>query len=153
MKQNVVIFDIDGILADINHRYIHYKHLCNCGLDTRNPYHEDELNQKNYQYYLFFKNRGYKIYIFSSRSIVFRKETEKWLEKYNIIYDKLEMRQVKDYRLAHLVKEDFLNRNFGPQSQERVKAVFEDEKGCIEMYRRKGITKIYDCRQNMQIYS
>ena len=144
-QKKVVIFDIDGILADISHRYEHYTHICNCFFNIRESYHVDELLMKNYEYYKLFKVRGYPIYIFTSRSEEYKKETTLWLAKNNIIYNLLEMRTTGDYKPAYKVKEEYLLRNFGERPDQEIKAVFEDEIGCIEMYRSYGL-QVYDCK-------
>ena len=57
MSKKVVIFDIDGILADISHRYEHYMHKWNCFFNIKDSYHVDQLLMKNYEYYKLFKVR------------------------------------------------------------------------------------------------
>lgn len=100
----------------------------------------------NYEYYKFLSVRGYRIFIFTSRSERYYYETIAWLPKNNIQYEKLEMRSSGDYRPAYLVKEEFLTKNFGLEPNVSVKAVFEDEVGCIQMYQSYGL-KVYDCKR------
>ena len=144
--KEIVIFDIDGILADTSHRFEHFAHKCNCFFNIKNSYHEDQLLTLNYEYYKFFQVRGYRIVIFTSRSEQYKYETRSWLRKNNIQYETIEMRTKGDYRPAYLVKRDFLTNNFGLNPKTCVKAVFEDDIGCIQMYRSFGL-KVYDCKR------
>lgn len=52
-----------------------------------------------------------KIFIFSGRSEVCREETEKWLERYDIEYDKLVMRGRDDCRKDFIVKGEFIEKH------------------------------------------
>ena len=146
MEKKIVIFDIDGILADINHQTYHSRLVCKCCGGLTNKYHEDELLLLNYELYKHFHQRGYPIYIFTSRREKRRRDTVKWLRNHEIYYELLEMRKENDYRPAYLVKEEFLKKNFKENITSMIKAVFEDEMGCITMYRRYNL-KVYDCRR------
>lgn len=144
MVNRFVIFDIDGTLANVNHRFHHSRISCNCGLDFFPHGHTDDLDFSVYKYYEFFKLRGYKIYIFTSRNEKYRFQTEKWLNENNIIVDKLEMRLKDDYRPSYIIKEEFLKKNFQNISDFVIQAVFESDESCIEMYKQNEIKKIYN---------
>ena len=146
MKKKTVIFDLDGVLVDRDNFYYHSTHTCNCGLEFSRSSHQDSLNILAYEYYKFFKQRGYPIYIFSTRSEEHKNETIKWLKDYDITFDKLEMRSNNDYRPAYEVKQEFLIKNFPSKAEEHVKAIFDRDEGVIAMYQLFNIKKIYNCK-------
>lgn len=146
--KKIVIFSIDGILADINHRFNHSITKCHCSFKKLPNSHKDSLNNVVYEYYRFFKSRGYLIYIFTQRNENFRLETKKWLFLHQIEFDKLEMRAINDYRPSYLVKQDFLEKNFHDSHKDTIQAVFESDESCIQMYKQNYIKRVYDCKNN-----
>ena len=146
IEKNAIIFEIDDILADTNNRYERHVNNCSCILNIHESCHLPLLLLKYYEYYKFFKNRGYPIYIFTSRNERYRKRTNKWLHLNNIQYEQLVMRGERDYRPGYALKEENLNKMFSNTPKTTVKAVFESEISCITMYREYGL-KVYDCRE------
>ena len=84
MMKQVVIFSLDDILADISYRYKYSSQKYKCMTDIGKFYQEDDLLLYNYELYKFFKVRGYRIYVFTSRSIDYEKEIRMWLQENNI---------------------------------------------------------------------
>lgn len=142
----IVIFSIDGTLANIDHRFYHSVRYCNCGFKHVPNNHTDQLNITAYEYYKFFKQRGYTIFIITQRSEKQRFETEKWLKMNNIEFDNLEMRQINDYRPAYLVKQDILEKYFHLEVKNSIQAVFEYDESCVQMYKLHNIRRVYDCK-------
>ena len=105
--------------------------------------HIDSLNNVVYNFYQFFKYKGYHIYIFSERSEKQRNNTEKWLQTNNISFEKLEMRCENDCRPSYLVKQDFLFKNFQLPVNTNIQAVFDHDISSIQMYKLHNIKKIY----------
>lgn len=145
MNKPIVIFGLEGVLVDSRNRFYHSPMQCNCGIKFINSSHFDILNIRTFDIYRFFKQRNYLIFIFTTRSENFRKETQKWLKDHNIIFDRLEMRKVNDYRPGYLVKQDFLSKIVFRDYTKHVKAVFDQDQGCIQMYRLHNIEKTYIC--------
>ncbi len=134
-----VIFDLDGTLADINHRRLK--------LDPKKPdwrvfnseMSEDVPNKPIVELYkTLWNSEVYKLIIVSGRSDEFRSYTEKWLTWNSIPFSELLMRKKGDYRSDYLVKEEILR-----QIQERwgdIAFVVDDRQQVVEMWRRNGIT-------------
>lgn len=76
------------------------------------------------------------ILIFTSRSESCREDTEKWLEKKNIVFDELLMRKNEDSRESSLVKEDMYN---SIKKFYNIIGVFEDDQSVIDMFSEYGI--------------
>ena len=100
---DVVIFDIDGTLAHSEHRDIFdLSQVINDELDSAvgTLIHSiDRMRKQN--------GAMLQIFILSGRSDDARKETENWLAKHHIPYDKLFMRKHGDYRKDWIVKNEF----------------------------------------------
>ena len=145
MIGKTVIFDLDGTLADIKERRT---------LATKeggkidwpkffdpNNISLDKPNTPVIESFKALQKAGYRMVIFSGRSDATREETEKWLSKYGITYDKLLMRSgtgdgmfTPDDRL----KEDWLNQEFPDKSQ--ILCVYDDRDKVVNMWRRTGIS-------------
>lgn len=144
MIGKTVIFDLDGTLADIKERRT---------LATKeggkidwpkffdpNNISLDKPNTPVIESFKALQKAGYRMVIFSGRSDATREETEKWLSKYEITYDKLLMRAgtgesmfTPDDRL----KEDWLNQEFPDKNQ--ILCVYDDRDKVVNMWRRNGI--------------
>lgn len=144
MIGKTVIFDLDGTLADIKERRT---------LATKeggkidwpkffdpNNISLDKPNTPVIESFKALQKAGYRMVIFSGRSDATREETEKWLSKYGITYDKLLMRAgtgesmfTPDDRL----KEDWLNQEFPDKNQ--ILCVYDDRDKVVNMWRRNGI--------------
>lgn len=138
-----VIVDLDGTLADCNHR-LHFieskkkdwqSFFNNCNKDlVVEPVREliNMLKEK------------YMIIILTARPESNRELTTKWLEDNNIDYDALFMRNKNDYRKSPIVKSDLI---------EEMKChdyiplyAIEDRDDCIDMFNSLGIftLKVYN---------
>lgn len=106
----VVVFDIDGTLANIEHRrhWVANKpknwKAFNAGMD-RDTVHED-IKWMNVN----FASQGHKIILCSGRGEEHRTITTEWLNRNGIFYDDLYMRSAKDHRQDYIVKVELLAR-------------------------------------------
>lgn len=106
----VVVFDIDGTLANIEHRrhWVANKpknwKAFNAGMD-RDTVHED-IKWMNVN----FASQGHKIILCSGRGEEHRVITTEWLNRNGIFYDDLYMRSAKDHRQDYIVKVELLAR-------------------------------------------
>lgn len=133
---NCIIFDIDGTLADCEHRmhFISGKEknwklfYDNCSNDTLISQVSILIDK--------FKNE-YKIILLTGRPESNLDLTVKWLDKYNIYFDELIMRKNNDFRKSpEFKKENILNlRSEGYN----IFAAFEDRMDCVEMYLNLGV--------------
>ena len=111
MRTNkVIVFDIDGTLANVDHRrhWVASKPknwaAWNAAMD-RDTVHEDV----KWMLDSFHNRHDTSIIICSGRGSEHREITEQWLEHYFIHYDALYMRAVKDNRKDSIVKVELLN--------------------------------------------
>ncbi len=133
-----VIFDLDGTLADIQHRLHYIKNeekdwdkfnaACFC----------DEYKWKIGEMVRMFKEEmGRSIAIFTGREEKWRSLTEQWLEKRNVKYDLLEMRPSKNYASDTIIKRQMFEKHFEPKD---IWLVLDDRDKVVKMWRDIGLT-------------
>ncbi|GLQ35256.1 hypothetical protein GCM10007939_15390 [Amylibacter marinus] len=134
-----VLFDIDGTLADIEHR----RHFVEG--DRQNWFRffeamgDDVVNKPIVDLYqLLWVHPDYECIILSGRPDRYRQMTEQWFAWNEIEFDRLLMRADKDQRRDDLVKLDFLNllRKEGKE----ILFVVDDRQQVVDMWRANGIT-------------
>jgi uncharacterized HAD superfamily protein len=134
MNKEVVMVDIDGTIADNEHRVHHY-HNKDWLTFFAEAIHDTPIMPviRIIQALA----RDHAIVICTARPEHLREDTEEWLVKYNIPFDALYMRPDKDFRPDNLVK---------PELVEVMKAdgyhpfvAFEDRKRVAEALRAIGI--------------
>lgn len=136
-QKQIVIFDLDGTLALIEHR----KHLVEGR--KKKKWREffaacvaDSVNHPVAEMARVLREAGYQIVIFSGRSDEVRQETEKWLAENGITYDLLLMRPEGDFSPDDQLKLKWLER----LDKERVLCIFDDRDKVVRMWRRQGLT-------------
>lgn len=138
MKQ-LILFDIDGTLADISHRRPY--------LDRQPPdwksfnlaMGEDSPNAPVVALYKTLWDSGlYELFIVTGRTEDQRRHTEQWLVWNDIPFQKLLMRCVDDFRADHLIKEEILNKL--RQDGRDILFVVDDRQQVVDMWRRHGVT-------------
>lgn len=137
-----VIVDLDGTLALNKHR----EHLIDkstgrkpdwvsyfsaCDKDLPNKAVIESVNA--------LKNIGYRIHIFSARGDIVRNKTIDWLDKYQVMYDELTMREMDTYTPDEILKRFWLL-DFYPNYKEDILCVFDDRDKVVNMWRSVGIT-------------
>lgn len=135
MKPNVYLCDLDGTLCNVSHRrqYVATKpknwDAWNAGLvnDKPNLAVLGIITSLTYYYPLIFV---------SGRSDDYRKQTEEWLEKYDISYNALYMRKYKDHRDDAIVKGEIADEI---EKEYNILGVFDDRKKVIDMWINRGI--------------
>ena len=135
MKPDVYLCDLDGTLCNVSHRrqYVATKprnwDAWNAGLvnDKPNLAVLGIITSLTYYYPLIFV---------SGRSDDYRKQTEEWLEKYDISYNALYMRKYKDHRDDVIVKGELADEI---EKQYNILGVFDDRKKVIDMWINRGI--------------
>lgn len=136
MKTKGIIVDLDGTLCDSAHR----QHF---------------MTQKPKDWKSFYENLAHdpivpwcqtiiqtmKLYraiiLVSGRPDNYKKETETWLIKNHINYDRLLMRKEGDYRKDFLVKEEIYRRDIEPQFE--IEFCIDDRKQVVDLWRRLGL--------------
>ena len=135
MKPDVYLCDLDGTLCNVSHRrqYVATKprnwDAWNAGLvnDKPNLAVLGIITSLTYYYPLIFV---------SGRSDDYRKQTEEWLEKYDISYNALYMRKYKDHRDDVIVKGELADEI---EKEYNILGVFDDRKKVIDMWLSRGI--------------
>jgi len=135
MPQNIVIVDIDGTLADIQHR-LHFvqgpgkKRWTQffCAMDEDKPV-EIVVRWVNNL------SPEYKAVLITGRNDEYRRETEEWLERHGVRHAKLLMRRAGDHRPDTIVKRELLDQ----VGRENVAFVIDDLPSVCAMYRECGL--------------
>jgi hypothetical protein len=142
-KPKIVIADLDGTIALIEHRR-HWldkdqhpdltsderwrRFFAGCVDDTPNTPVINTLQALDDAYY--------EIHIFSGRSEEVHRETVKWLEDFDIPYHYLRMRPAGD-----LTKDEILKRQWiSEYDLGEILCVFDDRSCVVEMWRSLGLT-------------
>ena len=139
----IIIFDLDGTLADINQRR---KAAINMGggkidwdffFDPKNVA-LDAPNMSVITTAQTFKKQGFKIFIFSGRLDNSKDVTIKWLKHWNVPFDKLQMRP--DNKKDKFTPDDVLKQNWlNDLDKKDILCVFDDRQKVVDMWRANGI--------------
>ena len=109
MKKNAIIIDLDGTLANCDHR----RHFVECAEKDWKTFLSDEqvLKDKPNKWCVSimdaFKFKAFVI-IVTGRMEQSGPATRKWLKKHKVHYEMMFMRQNQDYREDRIVKEEIL---------------------------------------------
>lgn len=133
-KPKAVIFDLDGTLANNDHRHaFDYPKLID---DTVNDFVANILKM--------YKEKGYLIICVSGRNaghaddhIEYQNLTAQWLNKNGIPADRLLMRKWHDTRADDIVKEEIFWDEIADNYN--VECAFDDRDRVVEMWRRIGV--------------
>jgi len=120
---DIVICDLDGTLALHNGRNPY--DASTCDQDLLNAPVADIINHE-------------KFILVSGREDKYRKQTLKFLTKYNIRYSKLLMRKTGDFRNDAIVKKEIYEKYI--KDKYNVKFVLDDRNRVVEMWRSLGLT-------------
>lgn len=103
-----ILCDIDGTIADNRHR----QHLLKTKPAQWKPFLAAAVNDKPYQHIielLAALHECYPILLTTGRNEDDRIMTEKWLEQFDVPYDRMLMRAVGDYRQDTIIKKEMLD--------------------------------------------
>ena len=138
--KTTVIFDFDGTLALVDkRREIAKKPNGKIDFDIfYDPqYIElDEPNSSVIELAKMYKRNGYEIVIVSGRSDRTKEATERWLEKYGILYDRMIMRKRKNFTPDNELKERWLEKYL---DRDDIRVVVDDRQRVVDMWRRNGL--------------
>jgi hypothetical protein len=136
MKSDCVIFDIDGVLANNDHRA---HHLAPPDPDW-DAFHEamdlDDVYQEGWNLVRLLR-QGYAIVLITGRPEKYRPHTVDWLDRRVIMYSRLVMRPDADRSPGWQCKSEMIDvlRRDGYD----FKMVFEDNSATVDMYRARDI--------------
>jgi len=132
--KNVVVFDIDGTIADSTHRVNFLKQEIPDWDNFLNHCNEDTPIKWTIRLLKLIKGLNYQIYLVTGRTDNIRNKTIDWLRRYNIPFDKLFMRKTGDYRHDHEIKfeliKDFID---------NIWFAIEDKQSVVDKFRELGI--------------
>lgn len=137
-KKQAVIFDIDGTLADVEHRIHHIRKEPPDWNAFNAEMHDDAIKEdiRHLVYAMF--NKGYFILLVTGRFRQYHVATDNWLNHHGVLYHNLYMRPDGDFRSDYIIKEEIYQQLIKPHY--KVLFVVEDRKTVVEMWRRNGLT-------------
>lgn len=139
-----VIFDIDGTLADCEHR----KHWIQNKPKNWNAFFNEMVYDRPIEatvnLAMMFSNFGHTVILCSGRPENYRNATEYWLNLNQIYYNKLYMRKAGDFRADNIVKDELYQQMLADGYNPRI--VFDDRKQVIDMWISKGLF-VFDVSQ------
>ena len=138
--KTTVIFDLDGTLALVDkRREIAKKPNGKIDFDIFYDPQYIELDEPNsfvIELAKMYKRNGYEIVIVSGRSDRTKEATERWLEKYGILYDRMIMRKRKNFTPDNELKERWLEKYL---DRDDIRVVVDDRQRVVDMWRRNGL--------------
>jgi hypothetical protein len=152
MNKNIAIFDLDGTLANLEHRLHHIERPKNASINPgfgaveRYPQNwpafyaacdKDEPIHEMIEIMLALHSVGMEIWIVSGRSDAVKIQTLDWLRRHAILPDKLLMRPNDEHTPDEELKENWIKD--GTIKLDQVMCVFEDRKRVVDMWRRHGL--------------
>jgi hypothetical protein len=137
--KDVVVFDLDGTIADITHR-LHFvqtpkprwdKFFAECINDKPNKWCHDLA--------ACMAATGHQIVVVSARSRIVLNETEEWFKKYwsDVPHQLNLIRAVNDTSPDHGIKQAWLDSS---GLKDRILFVVDDRTRVVEMWRSNGLT-------------
>ena len=142
-NNKIVIFDLDGTLALIDSR-----RELSIGDDDKMDWDTffnpkmislDDPNTPVIKMAQIFKSQGFDIVIFSGRSDVTKQATIDWLDKHDVPFDFIQMRDnVNHFLKDSKLKKIWLDRFF--PNKDDIFAVFDDRQQVVDMWRDNGLT-------------
>jgi len=138
-KPPLVIFDLDGTLADIEHR-LHYV--------ARKPKRwdrffractDDAPNRPVIELAQTLRDAGWEIWIWSGRSDAVRQQTEAWLADHVAFAAPLRMRRDGDHQADITLKESWLL-GLAAADRARLRFIVDDRASVVAMWRSHGLT-------------
>ena len=139
--KKLIIFDLDGTLADCSHRLAH---ILKRPKDWDSFYAECEKDEPNSEVIAIAKGVVHTgdcvVQVWTGRPSAYRQPTEQWLILHGLdalTGKNLLMRNVNDRRKDYEVKEEWLVRE--QRRGKQILAVFEDRNQVVAMYRSHGL--------------
>ena len=148
----LVVFDIDGTLANIEHRldYVRTKPKNWKAFDAGIP--NDAVNMPVAEVFFSLRNDGHDIIFASGRNERSRDATIAWLDRKNFWCadsSKLYMRKADDFRNDSIVKREMLDEIIADYGK-KPDMVFDDRPRVVKMWRDAGIFvfDVYQCEED-----
>lgn len=137
--KKTVLFDIDGTIADIEHRRGFLDDVRPDWNRFNGAMGDDTPNSSVVSLYKTLWQSGeYELLFLTGRHEKYRGVTEQWLAWNEIPFSRLLMRKNKDNRADHIVKEEILDQLLARGAS--IEFVVDDRQQVVDMWRRRGIT-------------
>ena len=135
MAEEIVIFDIDGTLADVSERLHHIKKKPKDWDAFFKEIPQDKAIRSMIRLCNILYESGVKILLCSGRNEEYRTETVEWLARQGVNYHELLLRRASDRRSDVMVKREML----AGIDRSKILFVVEDRSGVVEMWRSEGL--------------
>ena len=135
MTEEIVIFDIDGTLADVSERLHHIRKKPKDWDAFFRGIPQDKAIHSMVRLCNILHAAGVKILLCTGRREKDRAETVKWLARQGVNYHELILRPDGDRRSDVLVKREML----AGIDRSKILFVVEDRSGVVEMWRSEGL--------------
>ncbi len=135
MDKKIVIVDIDGTLADVQHR-LHF--IKGSGKKNWKQFFRHMDKDTPVDIVVRWVNNlapEYDAILITGRPEDYRDVTEDWLKRHGVRYSKLLMRRAGDHRPDTIVKQELLDR----VGRDKVAFVIDDRPPVCDMYRGCGV--------------
>lgn len=137
--KKVIVFDMDGTLADIGHRLKFVKQKPKNWPAFVAGIKDDKVNIPVVELYKTLWDSGrYELIIVSGRGEESRPQTEAWLTAHNLPFGRVLMRKAQDYRTDSVVKGEILDALLAEGRE--ILFTVDDRNQVVEMWRSRGIT-------------
>lgn len=135
MSEEIVIFDIDGTLADVSERVHHVRKKKKDWGAFFKGMAQDKAVHSMVRLCVILQAAGVRIILCSGRSEEHRDETVEWLQRQGVPYHELRLRRDGDRRSDVVAKREML----AGIDRSRVLFVVEDRSRVVEMWRSEGL--------------
>jgi phosphoglycolate phosphatase-like HAD superfamily hydrolase len=136
MEPEIVIFDIDGTLADVSQRIHHLRGARKNWPGFFAGMAQDKAIHSMVRLCNLLFEAGLHIVLCSGRDETYRKTTENWLKREGVRYHELRLRRQDDRRSDVVAKREMLD----GLAKDRILFVVEDRSRVVEMWRAEGLT-------------
>lgn len=137
------VFDIDGTLADCEHRLSHILQTKPADWDTFNQSHLIDRDKPIYPIITILNalyDKDEHIVLLTGRRCTTRHDTALWMSKHFVQYHALLMRPTGDHRKDHIIKMELLTAYMDtlPTEQRYIDTFFEDRRSAVHHFRSLG---------------
>ena len=134
MSGPLVVFDLDGTLADVEHR----RHHITNGNRRWDRFFEACVNDAPVEAVIMafraHQRSGARVEVWSGRSDAVRPQTEAWLDRHGLAPDRLLMRPARNAIPDEVLKEGWLD-----EADPKPTLVYDDRDKVVRMWRRRGV--------------
>lgn len=139
MQEDIVVFDIDGTLADVSERIHHVRTKPKNWDAFFEGMAQDRAIHSMVRLCNILHASSIRIVLCSGRTEQYRRQTVEWLERESVRYHELRLRRDGDRRSDAIAKKEMLR----DLDRSRVLFIVEDRSRVVEMWRAEG----YVCLQ------